>query len=292
MKSIPRLLIYGLIATASLASCNKSSHEAQSTESASAEESKVAVTDAAGNVIKGTGRQFVRTADMKFRVQNVTEATYTIENITANAGGFVTHSGLNSLIENQSLTSVSADSSVETILFTVTNDITIRVPNNRLDTTLKAIAALTEYLDHRNIHAEDVALQIKANEKAVKRPQLFKAGPKGSTLNQAATDLQKEADDADISTLSLRDQIDYSTVTLSIYQRQESKRWLVANDKGITPYQPGLGLRLWDSVKTGWYLAGELLVQLTRLWLVFLLAALGYICFKKYKKQKRIGAKV
>lgn len=290
MKSIPRLLISGLIATAILASCN-SKHKAQNTESALATESKTTVTDAAGNIIKDAGRQFVKTADMKFRVQHVTEATYAIEAITANAGGFVTHSGLNSVIDNQSVTSVSADSSVETIKYTVNNDITIRVPNNRLDTTLKAIAALTEYLDHRNIHADDVALQIKAKEKAIKRPQLFTTAQKGNTLNQAAIDLQKEADEADIATLSLRDQIDYSTVTLSIYQRQESKRWLIANDKGITPYQPGLGLRLWDSVKTGWYLAEELLVQLTRLWLVFLLAVLGYICFKKYKKRNRVSVK-
>lgn len=290
MKSILRILSSGLIATVIFASCN-SNQEARVAEAITAENSKAPPTDAAGNTVKDGARQFVKTADMKFRVQNVADVTYKIEALTANAGGFVSHSGLNSIIDDQSVTSVSADSSVETLRFTVTNDITIRVPDERLDTTLKAITALTEYLDHRNINAEDVALQIKANEKAVKRPQLFTARQKGSTLSQTAIDLQKQADDADIANLSLRDQIDYSTVTLSIYQRQETKRWLVANDKGITAYQPGLALRLWDSVKIGWHFIEEILVLLTRLWLLFVLALLGYWLYKRYKKPGRISSK-
>lgn len=287
MKSIPRILISGLIAAVICPSCN-SNHESQVAESIVAENSKTIPTDAAGNRVKDSDRQFVRTADMKFRVQDVAGVTYKIEALTATAGGFVTHSGLNSSIDNQSVTSISADSSVETLQFTVTNDIILRVPNNQLDTTLKAIAALTEYLDHRNINADDVALQIKANEKAVKRARLFTPAQKGRTLSQTAIDLHKEADNADIATQSLHDQVDYSTVTLSIYQRQETKRWLIANDKGITPYQPGLALRLWDSVKTGWNLLEELLALLTRLWLFILLAIIGYIFFKRYKKQGRV----
>jgi hypothetical protein len=286
MKSISRILISGLIITTGIFSSCNSNHEAQVAESSTA-----VSTDAAGNTVKDGARQFVKTADMKFRVQNVTDVTYKIEALTSSAGGFVTHSGLNSIIDGQSLTSVSPDSSVETLRFTVTNDITIRVPDEQLDTTLKAIAALTEYLDHRNISAEDVALRIKANEKAVKRPQLFTAGHKSSTLSQTAIDLQKQADDADIANLSLRDQINYSTVTLSIYQRQETKRWLVANDKGITAYQPGLALRLWDSVKIGWHFIEEVLVLLTRLWLLFVLALLGYFLFKRYKKTGSINSK-
>lgn len=284
MKSIPRILISGLIATAICSSCN-SNHESQVADAIVGKNSKTSTTDAAGNIVKDSGRQFVRTADMKFRVQNVTGATYKIETLTATVGGFITHSSLNSNIENQSVTTISADSSVETLQFTVTNDITLRVPNNQLDTTLKAIAALTEYLDHRNINADDVALQIKANEKAVKRARLFTPGQSGRTLSQPAIDLQKEADAADIAIRSLHDQIDYSTVNLSIYQRQETKRWLIANDKGIAPYQPGLALRLWDSVKTGWSLLEEVLVLATRLWLLILLAILGYIFLKRYKKQ-------
>ncbi len=228
---------------------------------------------------------------MKFRVKNVAEATCQIETLTANAGGFVTHSGLNSVTDYQSVTPVSADSSIESLQFTVTNDITLRIPNHQLDTTLKAIAALTEYLDHRNINADDVALQIKANALAVKRNRQFQTPGKIKVSGETAVDLQKDADDAGTATLLLRDQISYSTVTLSIYQRQQTKTWLVANDKAQKPYQPGLASRLWDSVKTGWYLVEELIVILARLWLLFLIAILAYLLFKRYKKQGRIVPK-
>jgi hypothetical protein len=213
---------------------------------------------------KDTTRQFIRTADLKFKVKSVNKSTYDIENITNKLGGFVTYTNLSSIINNVTTIAVSADSSLETTYYTVTNSIILRVPNTKLDTTLKEISKNIDYLDFRIIKAEDVALQILSNNLTQKRSakneeRLTNAiDNKGKKLNETTTaeeillSKQEQADNAKISNLSLTDQIKFSTINLSIYQRQTIKHELISNDKNINEYKPSFGTKLLDALKYGW----------------------------------------
>ena len=130
---------------------------------------------------------------MKFKVKSVIKSTYDIENITNKLGGFVTYTNLSSIINNVTTIAVSADSSLETTYYTVTNSIILRVPNTKLDTTLKEISKNIDYLDFRIIKAEDVALQILSNNLTQKRSakneeRLTNAiDNKGKKLNETTT---------------------------------------------------------------------------------------------------------
>lgn len=112
---------------------------------------------------KDTLRKFIRTADLKFKVKDVARATYAIEDIAARFNGFVSYTNLFSTITNQTTIPVSKDSSLETIYYVVQNNMTLRVPNVKLDSTLKALPPLIDYLDHRIIQADDVHLQLLEN---------------------------------------------------------------------------------------------------------------------------------
>ncbi len=114
------------------------------------------VPSSAARTDKDKGRKFIRTATMKFRVNNVIKSTYKIEEITAGFDGFVTYTNLASEMDNQTIVPISADSSLETIFFTVSNTFTLRVPNTNLDSTLRTFARLIDYLDYRTIEASDV----------------------------------------------------------------------------------------------------------------------------------------
>ena len=120
---------------------------------------------------KDSNRKFIRTAELKFKVKSVIQSTYDIENITNRQGGFVTYTMLSSTVDNVTNTAISADSSLETTSYSVTNTITLRVPNTQLDTTLKEISRNIIYLDYRIIKAEDVALQLLSNKLTQKRSQ-------------------------------------------------------------------------------------------------------------------------
>lgn len=243
---------------------------------------------------KDTTRRFIRTADLKFKVKSVIKSTYDIENITNRQGGFVTYTNLTSNIDNVTTTAVSADSSLETTYYTVTNSITLRVPNTKLDTTLKEISNNIDYLDFRIIKAEDVALQILSNNLTQKRSakneeRLTNAiDNRGKKLNETTIaeevllSKQEQADNAKISSLSLTDQIKFSTINLSIYQRQTINRELISNDKNIDAYEPGFGTKLFDALKYGWDILETFIVFLTKLWGLFLFAIVVYFIYKKY----------
>ena len=246
---------------------------------------------------KDSSRKFIRTADIKFKVKSVINSTYDIENICNEQGGFVTYTNLASTIENQSETPISADSTLETINYAVTNSIILRVPNTKLDTTLKDIAKDIDYLDYRIIKADDISLQMLANKLTQNRAaknetRLTKDidnNTKKLTETMTAEEMlftkQEQADNAKISNLSMADQVSFSTVNLLIYQRQSVKRTVIANDKNITAYQPSFWSKLWDALQFGWNMIIELFLFVLKLWALLLGGILFYWVWKWYKRK-------
>lgn len=246
---------------------------------------------------KNSNRKFVRTADVKFKVKNVAKSTYAIEDATTKFGGFVTYTHLQSNIHSEDRTKVSQDSTLVTTKYKVDNNITIRVPNTKMDTVIKTIAKQIHFLDYRIIKADDVSLQMLSNELAQKRSnssekRLANAiDSKGKKLNQVVKaeetlDAKKEQNDASkLQNLSLQDQVSFSTLTLNIYQDESIKQEMVANEKSINAYRPNIGLQIWDSIKTGWFMLEHIVSFIVVLWPFALIGFLGFLGYKKFLKK-------
>lgn len=246
---------------------------------------------------KNSNRKFVRTADVKFKVKNVAKSTYAIEDATTKFGGFVTYTNLQSNIHSEDRTKVSQDSTLVTTKYKVDNNITIRVPNTKMDTVIKTIAKQIHFLDYRIIKADDVSLQMLSNELAQKRSissekRLANAiDSKGKKLNQVVKaeetlDAKKEQNDASkLQNLSLQDQVDFSTLTLNIYQDESIKQEMITNEKSINAYRPNIGLQIWDSVKTGWFMLENIVSFIVVLWPFALIGFLGFLGYKKFLKK-------
>jgi hypothetical protein len=246
---------------------------------------------------KESNRKFVRTADLKFKVKNVAKSTYAIENIVAKNGGFVTFTDLKSTVNEKSETKISQDSTLETTRFTVDNTITLRVPNTQLDTVLKLMVKEVAFLDSRLIKADDVALQLLSNKMAQKRltshqKRLEKGiDTKGKKLNDITNaedkvlDRETESDETVLKNLSLEDQVNFSTVTLYLYQRESVLQEMVANEKSINAYRPHIGLQILDGLKTGWFMFEAIIAFIVQLWSIIVLVILGLFIYKKYLKK-------
>ncbi|HQE34427.1 DUF4349 domain-containing protein [Flavobacterium alvei] len=240
---------------------------------------------------KNSDRKFVRTADIKFKVKNVANSTYAIENTANKFGGFVTYTNLQSTVSDKQETKISQDSTLEITKYTVENNITIRVPNIRLDTVIKTIAKQIDFLEYRIIKADDVSLQMLSNQMQQNRSsnqekRLEKAiDTKGKKLNEviAAEDnlntKNEQNDNAKLENLSLKDQVNFSTLTLQIYQRETIKEEMVANPK---TYRQGFGSKILDGIISGWYVIEGIIAVIAQLWSVILIGIGGYIIFKKY----------
>ena len=272
--------------------------QANGLENSSVEAAAVATTSSNAAVNKKeSSRKFVRTADLKFKVKNVAKSTYAIENIVAKNGGFVTLTDLKSNINEKSETKISQDSTLETTHFTVDNTITLRVPNTQLDTVLKSMVKEVAFLDSRLIKADDVALQLLSNKMAQKKlathqKRLEKGiDTKGKKLNDITNAEDKvlgretESDESVLQNLSLEDQVNYSTVTLYLYQRESVLQEIVANEKSINAYRPHIGLQIWDSLKTGWFMFEAIVAFIVQLWALILIAVFGFFAYKKFVKK-------
>lgn len=299
MKTIAKLGLTSLVIIALLFSCKKadySSNEDSVNNKVSAD--STAVSSAAAVVDKNSKQKFIRTADIKFKVKNVVKSTYAIENATQKFGGFVTYTNLQSNIHDQIKTKISQDSTLETTKYTVENNITIRVPNTQLDTVIKTIAKQIDFLDFRVIKADDVSLKMLANQLSQKRSAstekrvenaIDSKGKKINDIMEAENALanQKEANDnSKINNLSLQDQINFSTITLQLYQNETVKQEIMASEKNSNAYKPNLGIQILDSLKSGWYILESIFVFLINLWPFIIIGLGGFFIFKKYRKKQ------
>ena len=301
MKKVPRAGLVLLMTAVLVYSCKEavSSEENAAVEgavSSDADSNKI-VSSSAAVEPKNSSRKFIRTADIKFKVKNVAKSTYAIEDATTKFGGFVTFTNLQSTISEKEETKVSQDSTLITTKYAVTNDITIRVPNTRLDTVIKTIAKQIDFLDYRVIKADDVSLKVLANQMAQNRSgatekRIEKAiDDKGKKLNNVLDaenqlDAKKEQNDnSKLENLSLKDQVNFSTLTLAVYQNESVKQEMIANEKSINAYRPNIGLQIWDSLKTGWFMLEAIIAFVVQLWGLALIGFLAWFGYKKYLKK-------
>lgn len=243
-------------------------------------------------------RKFIKTADIKFRVQNVLNATYSIEDFTGQFGGFVTRTHLDSHTDRTSIVPISPDSSIESVYYTVTNSMTIRVPQKNLDSLLRSFTPLVAYLDHRHIDVEDVHLQILADELLQARVKNYQSrlkktvDTKDGTIadkNQAEENIlnrQEQADNSLIEKLTILDKIEYSTIQLNIYQRQCIKREVIFTGKEIAAYEPGFLSQMGKSFNTGLKAVQSLILFAMQFWFLFALGIFGAVVFRIVRGKK------
>jgi hypothetical protein len=297
MKTIAKLGLTSLVITALLFSCKKADSTSSEDIAFNAATDSTAVSSSAAVEKKDSKQKFIRTADIKFKVKNVVKSTYAIENATQKFGGFVTYTNLQSNIHDQIKSKISQDSMLEVTRYTVENNITIRVPNTQLDTVIKTIAKQIDFLDFRIIKADDVSLKLLSQQLSKKRSastekRIEKAiDSKGTKINdivEAENTLanQKEANDnTTIDNLSLQDQINFSTITLQLYQNETIRQEIMAGEKDSNAYKPNLGIQILDSLKSGWYILEAIIVFLFNIWPIIVIGFGGFFLYKKYIKK-------
>lgn len=243
--------------------------------------------------------RFVRTADLKFRVDDVVESTYAIEDFAARHNGYVEKTNLASTVNSQTEIRISEDSSMQITDYTVTNTITLRVPFQKMDTLLKDIATTVEYLDYRNIKARNVSFDLLSNQLTQLRSERMqqRVGNAIATSNSTATDKttaaealarqEQSADEAFIENKRMEDKISYATIELKLYQKNEQHYHKIAIVPAVDEYQPGFGTRAANAFETGWNILVEFLLLLARLWVLLLFALIGYFLYRRSRKNKK-----
>lgn len=247
---------------------------------------------AKGSPNMDTSHKFIRTADIRFRVKEVRSATFSIEKITANFGGYVAYTDLQSTINEVKHTPVSDDSTLVTTYYTVSNNMTLRVPANNLDSTLQTLGILVRYLDYRRINVTDATLMILRERLAQRRighsnsrlEDLVDGGDgklrDRAAIEEALYNKQTMADESLLRTLELKDQIALSTINVQIYQHKAWTQEMIANEKSIDAYRPGFFHDVGEALEKGWSGLKALVIALLHFWPVFALALIVVVVFR------------
>lgn len=245
--------------------------------------------------LSDTSKKFIVTGELKFRVKDVVNATYAIEDHTTKAGGYIADTRLRSEVSQTTQTPVSADSLLESTHYTVTNTMTVRVPKQQLDPFLKGVGQVVDFFDYRIIHADNVGLKLLSNALEQKRMKEFvDRGSRNASANstpdvynyeESRLDKLTQSDKALIENMQLSEDIQYSTVQLDFYQNSAVINTIIANPQSVKAYEPGFGSQLLHSLQYGWGMIQALLLFLARFWAVFLLIAVAFMAYKWFSKQ-------
>ncbi len=237
-------------------------------------------------------RKIIRTADLRFRVNNTEKATYNVENMVKHFDGFVTETHLNSRIAEQTQTPISTDSVMEITKYEIENAMTLRVKNSQLDTVLAEISRIYAFLDHRNVKSSDVtvdymmdALKAKIRVQSAQRIQNA-SDVKGKRLDdivsaeQTTVDMNDGAIESEGANMKKDFDVQYSTISLAMYQDVVIQKAVKVNPS-VFAHTPSIWYRLSDSFRGGWVFLLDLMVGLVAIWPVFLLGGLGYWVYRR-----------
>ncbi|MEG4859641.1 DUF4349 domain-containing protein [Microcoleus sp. K1-B6] len=224
--------------------------------------------------------QLIKKAELSVVVKSIDASTKSVTNIVEKQQGDILG------FQNQK----PPDSSVRQ-----TASMEIRVPQERLETTLQALAKLGN-VENRSLMAEDVTDQLVDNEARLRNLRkseemvlkiMERSGSVGDVLkaSQELSKIRESIERIDAQLKSLRNQVAYSTISLTLEAAVSAQQ----------TQEPSLGLRAQETWGKATHSVGELTLGLFGLgiWLLayspyLLLIAAAVYGFNRFKKQHSV----
>lgn len=261
--------------------------------------SKAAITTFDGD------KKFIRTSELQFSVTNVVKATQVIEDIVIAKEGFIIKSTLSNSVSHSQETRIARDSILQRSYNTLNGNLTLRVKHELLNQTLREIALVAEQIHYRNIDADDITFRILANslEQARKKDKTARvkniSGPgRGHKLDDLLSaeeriDLaRQQADNALVEEKIMYDKIEYSTITISLWQAPTVVDRVIARPVEIVEYKQNFIENVVDAAVDGWLGLLVVIEFFIYIWPLTLLA-IGIVVLiiraRRKKKQNQIN---
>lgn len=246
-------------------------------------------------------RRFIRTAQAQFQVVDVYRTALAIEDEVAAQGGFVVDNQIASQVQRVLSRPLGQGKRLELTEYTLQGELTVRVPSERTQAFLRAVATQMEFLDQRSFSARDAQFDLLRQQLARQRAQdeqqeLGEAVRAGGKLGDKTDAIQSRGaartsrDEALIAQKEFEDRVAFSTITLSLRQdAQVRKAERVDVDAVFRDNGPGFFNRLGDAFAVGWRGGLELVVALAALWPLWLCVLALWLGWRRWRRKPAAG---
>jgi len=238
-------------------------------------------------------RKVIRRAEFKLKVKNVEQSILKLENIARSLGGFIEYSNIQALESNTATAKISEDTLLQIVEYGVEGNIILRVPSSSFDSSINKVQQIALFLNYRRTSNEDISFQYKANELKSQASQKSQrrvedASGRGKKLDdivnaeQTAALLAENAIDKQISNLEMQRKVDFSSITVDLYQAHTIYKERIVN-YSVDDYQPGIIERAGRALRSGWNGLVSFLIFLLNIWPLLITAIVVFIILKGFK---------
>jgi Domain of unknown function (DUF4349) len=239
-------------------------------------------------------RKFIRTAQAQFRVKDVYSSALAIEDVAAQQGGFVVNNNISAQTMSVRRRPAGDGKLIELAEYTVRGTLTVRVPSDKTQTFLRAIASQMEFLDQRSFDAADAQFQMLRQQLAYQREQqaqleLGQAMQSGDRLDRksdviaARTGAKLQRDEALIQQKEFEDRVAFSTISLSLHQLSKIRQTEMVDVEAVfRKHSPGFFARLFEALRVGWYGVLDVVIGLMYAWPVWLVLGLALFGLRRW----------
>lgn len=284
-----------------LFSCNqapsaKMDKEISSTETSSGNEDELK-SNSENDIVTGktvdapvVAPKIIKTADIKFRVQNAWKTKTQINNELRVCGGTLVESSIQSNIVQKEYSKYSTDSLLEISAYNTVGAVTVKVPSENLDKFVDAVIGYADFVDYQSIKFDDQSINYLINKmKTQNRVAASNAMEKIVTKKkeeqvEKVLSMRDNVADQKAANLSVDNQVKFSTITLNFYQENTIKKLIIANNN-LTDYRPAFFKRLGINLLNGWGAFTEIILVLANIWILLLLIVGAGFGINYYKKK-------
>lgn len=269
-----RNIIAFAVAIALFGCSNNQSAKVAKENSSNADE--IAVTSAGDT--NAVAPKIIKTADIRFRVQDAWKTKTQINNELRVCGGTLVESSIESNIVQKEYSKYSVDSLLEISAYNIVGAITVKVPSENLDKFIDAVISYADYVNHQSIKFDDQSINYLVNKmKAQNRVAASNALEKIVTKKKEqqidkVLDLKDNVVEQKAANLLVDNQVRFSTITLNFYQENTIKKLITANNN-LYDYRPSFFKRLGLNLLNGWSTFTEFILALANIWVLLLVLA-------------------
>ena len=266
-------------------SCNNSAIKQQ--------EEVVALSDTTSvNGFSGDEVKLVKTAGLHCKVHDVEKSTRAVSAIAQQFGGMVFNLSMEYEETGRNELPLSADSLMIVTVATPQANMTIRMPSQNLEAFMYGVADIGYFTKSSTLNIDDRSLQYLENNL---KQQSRTAVITGSSLRRdksfthtRAIQVKDDVIDKQLANKSIDAQVNYSTVSLTLYQNQVIRKEVVAN-YAVADYQLPFSQRLGNAISNGWQMFQSFLLVLAHLWMFVFITAGGYFYYRFLQHKRKLA---